>query len=113
MSERAGSHTAGRAMSAQEPDRSTPTRDVKPQIGLSYMPRYQPSEGTLNAPLQQHHVRTSYNADLEAEWAAAGAPSGPIVCVRIAMTEASREGRALVASGAPEPIISPPTTCRS
>ena len=113
MSERDGSGPAGRAVSVKEPDRSRSTRDVKTSMGLSFMPRHQPSEGTLNAPLTQHHVRTSYNADLEAEWAAVGAPSGPVVHVRIAMTEASREGRALVASGAPEPIISPPTTCRS
>ena len=45
MSESADSLPAGRAMSVQEPDRSTPTRDVKPQIRLSYMPRHQHSEG--------------------------------------------------------------------
>ena len=87
----------------------------KPKQTWGAVPRHQPSdsEGTLYAPLTQHHVRTSYNADIEAEWTAARTPSGPIGHVRIAMTEASREGRALVASSAPGPIVRPPSTCRT
>ena len=79
---------------------------------LSFMPRFNADED--GAPIIQRHVhaaRTSYNDNLKAECAAVRAPSGPVVHIEVMMADASREGRALVASGVPVPTIRPPSSC--
>ena len=108
---------AGRVTSTQQPeDRSKQILGYLPEKALSCMPWHQPTEDKSSASLTQRHIRTTlnrYNANLEADRAAARAPSGPVVHIKIMMTDASREGRALVASGAPEPTIRQPSTCSS
>ena len=62
---------------------------------------------------QRHSQKTGYNANLSAEWATAGTPSGPIVHVHLAMADASHQGRASVSSRRPELASSrSPSNCR-
>ena len=66
--------------------------------------------GEESTRVAQRHLRqppatpTGYNANLSTEWAAASVPSGPVVEVRVQMTDACRQGRAQVFSVRCSPI---------
>ena len=90
MAKRENGNPAGRAMSAQEPDRSTPTNQ---SMGLSFMPRHR-------ATVVQGHVRATPTIEL------------PRCDVQADLADACRRGRELIATRRPEPTDPRPSTCR-